>query len=61
MNSTLYKARYIPLLKPKQQLKTLKRAGSRKAAKKTKKPGAQGMHGRAPLDARPCVPHHGSW
>ena len=45
----LHKARYIPLLKPKQQLKTHKCARNRKAAKKTKKPGAGG-------DARSCTP-----
>ena len=31
-----YKARYIPFLKPKQQLKTHKCVGNRKAAQKTK-------------------------
>ena len=54
MNLYLHKARYIPLLKPKQQLKTHKRAGSRAAAKKTKKFWNL-------RDARPCVPHHGLW
>jgi len=49
-----YKARYIPLLKPKQQLKTHKRAGNRTVAKKTKKSWSAG-------DAWPCVPHHSPW
>jgi len=57
----LYKARCIPLLKPKQQLKAHKCAGNRKATKKTKEPSVGGTHGHAPLDARICVPHHDPW
>ena len=53
------KARYIPILKPKHQLKKQKCAGNLKVAKKTKKPGAGGAYGRSPLDVRPCAPHHG--
>jgi len=43
-----YKAGYTPLLKPKQQLKTHKCAGNRKAAKTMQKPSARGTHGHAP-------------
>ena len=57
----LYKARYIPFLKPKQQLKTHKRAGNRTVAQKMQNFWSPGDARPYALDTRPCVSHHGPW
>jgi len=61
MNHISSKARFIPLLKSKQQLNTHKHAGSRTAAQKTTKRNGPGDARPCALDARPCIPHHGPW